>query len=30
MNPVRRGLCERAEDWPWVYRPNDRQSPKLG
>jgi REP element-mobilizing transposase RayT len=20
MNPVRRGLCERAEDWPWVYR----------
>ena len=24
MNPVRWGLCERAEDWPWVYRPNDR------
>ena len=21
MNPVRRGLCERAEEWPWVYRP---------
>jgi putative transposase len=21
MNPVRRGLCERAEDWPWVWRP---------
>jgi putative transposase len=20
MNPVRRGLCERAEDWPWVRR----------
>jgi putative transposase len=27
MNPVRRGLCERAEDWPWVYRPNDRLPP---
>jgi putative transposase len=24
MNPVRRGLCERVEDWPWVYRPHDR------
>jgi len=24
MNPVRWGLCERAEDWPWVYQPNDR------
>jgi len=24
MNPVRKGLCERAEDWVWVYRPNDR------
>src|SRR5690348_13156661 len=21
MNPVRRGLCERAEGWPWVNRP---------
>ena len=21
MNPVRKGLCERAEDWPWVFRP---------
>jgi REP-associated tyrosine transposase len=20
-NPVRRGLCERAEDWPWSRRP---------
>ena len=29
MNPVRRGLCERAEDWPWVYRPNDRPPPLL-
>src|SRR6266571_616809 len=23
MNPVRKGLCERAEDWVWIYRPND-------
>jgi putative transposase len=30
MNPVRKGLCERAEDWPWVYRPNDRLRPQLG
>jgi putative transposase len=30
MNPVRKGLCERAEDWPWVYRPNDRPPPQLG
>jgi REP element-mobilizing transposase RayT len=30
MNPVRRGLCERAEDWPWVYRPADRPPPNLG
>jgi REP element-mobilizing transposase RayT len=29
MNPVRKGLCERAEDWPWVYRPNDRLPPRL-
>ncbi len=27
MNPVRKGLCERAEDWPWVYRPADRPPP---
>ena len=27
MNPVRWGLCERAEDWPWVYRPNERLPP---
>jgi REP element-mobilizing transposase RayT len=20
MNPVRRGFCERAEDWRWVFR----------
>jgi putative transposase len=24
MNPVRKGLCERMEDWIWVYRPKDR------
>jgi putative transposase len=24
MNPVRRGLCKRVEDWSWIYRPNDR------
>jgi putative transposase len=30
MNPVRRGLCERIEDWPWVYRPNDRPPPTYG
>ena len=29
MNPVRKGLCERAEDWIWVYRPNDRPPPLL-
>ena len=29
MNPVRRELCERAEDWIWVYRPNDRLPPRL-
>ena len=28
MNPVRKGLCERAEDWEWVYRPNDRPPPQ--
>jgi hypothetical protein len=27
MNPVRRGLCERIEDWPWIYRPNHRPPP---
>jgi len=29
LNPVRKGLCERAEDWAWVYRPNDRPPPLL-
>ena len=24
MNPVTNELCERAEYWVWVYRPNDR------
>jgi putative transposase len=28
MNPVRRGLCERAEDWIWIYRPKDRPPPR--
>jgi len=28
MNPVRKGLCERAEDWPWVYQPSDRPPAK--
>jgi REP element-mobilizing transposase RayT len=30
MNPVRKGLCERAEDWIWIFRPNDRPPPSLG
>jgi putative transposase len=30
MNPVHKGLCERAEDWVWVYQPNDRQPPMPG
>ena len=30
MNPVRKGLCERADDWAWVYRPNDRIPSNLG
>jgi putative transposase len=30
MNPVRKGLCERAKDWVWVYRPEDRVPPQLG
>jgi putative transposase len=30
MNPVRKGLCERAEDWIWLYRPEDRPPPHLG
>ncbi len=27
MNPVRKGLCERVDDWLWVYRSNDRPPP---
>ena len=30
MNPVRKGLCERAEAWVWIYRPNNRPPPLLG
>ena len=30
MNPVRRGLCERIEDWHWVFHPSDRLPPVLG
>ena len=29
-NPLRWGLCERIEEWPWIYRPADRPPPKLG
>jgi putative transposase len=29
MNPVAKGLCERMEDWIWIYRPTDRPPPKL-
>ena len=27
MNPARWGLCERVEDWPWVWRPKERLGP---
>ncbi len=30
LNPVRKGLCQRAEDWVWIYRPNDRPPLRLG
>ena len=29
MNPIRKGLCERAADWVWICRPNDRLPPLL-
>jgi hypothetical protein len=29
LNPARKGLCARVEDWGWVYRPNDRPTPHL-
>jgi len=28
-NPVRKNLCVRPEDWPWIYRPADRPPPQL-
>jgi putative transposase len=30
LNPVRRGLCDGAEYWPWIYRPADRPPPSFG
>jgi len=30
MNPIRKGLCERMEDWTWIFQPNDRPAPILG
>ena len=30
MNPVRKGFCERAEDWRWVCRPKDHTQPLTG
>jgi len=30
MNPVRKGLCDRMEDWIWTYRPADRPPASLG
>jgi len=29
MNPVRKQLCAQPEEWPWIYRPNDRPPPIL-
>ncbi len=29
MNPVRKGLCERPEEWSWLFRPADRPPPSL-
>lgn len=29
MNPVRKGFCERIEEWPWIYRPANRPPPIL-
>jgi REP element-mobilizing transposase RayT len=28
MNPIRKGLCKRPEDWPWVCRPDYLPPPK--
>ena len=30
MNPVRKALCERAEDWIWIYPPDNRPLPIFG
>jgi putative transposase len=30
MNPVRKGLCGRAADWTWMFRPGDRLPPMIG
>ena len=30
MNPVRKGFCERMDEWGWIYRPNDQLPPTLG
>src|SRR5262245_27751672 len=30
MNPVRKGLCQQSDEWPWVYRPNNRPPPSVG
>jgi putative transposase len=26
MNPVRRALCQKPEDWPWTFRPKQNAS----
>jgi putative transposase len=28
-NPMRKGLCDKSEDWPWIYRPVTRPPPML-
>ena len=30
MNPIRKQLCGRNEDWAWIYRSNNRPPPLLG
>ena len=27
MNPVRKSMCEKSDDWLWIYRPRDRPPP---
>jgi hypothetical protein len=29
MNPPCKGLCERAEDWKWIYCPNEPSAAEL-